>query len=295
MHYIGDVDRTTLKEFAEKAKDDLIAVDGISDVTITGYPDEEIEVALKEEKLRAYNLTFEQAAAAVRGANLQITGGTLKTSTEEFLIRANNKGYYAEDLLNIVVRATPDGRIVLLRDIAEVRDRWADAPNRAYTNGKPAAIINVKNTNDEDIFNVTTNTKAYVEKFKRENDVVQAVILTDGSDVLQQRIDLLVENGKIGAILVFFMLALFLRIRLAFWVSMSIPISFLGMFIIGSFTGLTINVLSLFGMILVIGILVDDGIVIGENIYQHYERGKSPMQAAIDGTMEVLSEVSLLY
>lgn len=287
----GDVDRTTLKEFAEKAKDDLVAFDGISDVTITGYPEEEIEVAVKEEKLRAYNLTFEQAAAAVRGANLQITGGTLKTETEEFLIRANNKGYYAEDLLDIVVRATPDGRIVLLRDIAEVRDRWADVPNIAYTNGKPAAIINVKNTNDEDIFHVTSTTREYVEKFKRDNDVIKTVILTDGSDVLQQRIDLLVDNGKIGAILVFLMLALFLRIRLAFWVSMSIPISFLGMFIIGSFAGLTINVLSLFGMILVIGILVDDGIVIGENIYQHYERGKSPLQAAIDGTMEVLSAV----
>lgn len=287
----GDVNRLALKEFAEKAKDDLIAKKGISDVEITGYPDEEIEVAVKEDKLRAYNLTFEQAAAAVRGANLQITGGTLKTSSEEFLIRANNKGYYADDLLNIVVRATPDGRIVLLRDIAEVRDRWADAPNTAFTNGKPAAIINVSNTNDEDIMDVTDQTKEYIEKFKRENKVVQAVILTDGSKVLQQRIDLLLKNGVIGAVLVFMMLGLFLRIRLSFWVAMSIPISFAGMFILASFTGLTINVLSLFGMILVVGILVDDGIVIGENIYQHYERGKPPLQAAIDGTMEVLSAV----
>ncbi len=287
----GDVDKKVLKEFAEKAKDDLVAKDGISDVTITGYPEEEIEVALKEEKLRAYNLSFEQAAAAVRGANLQITGGTLKTETEEFLIRANNKGYYADDLLDIVVRATPDGRVVLLRDIAEVRDRWADVANAAYTNGKPAAVVTVKNTNDEDIFDITNTTREYVERLKSENDVIQTVILTDGSDILQQRVDLLVENGRIGAILVFFMLALFLRIRLSFWVAMSIPISFMGMFIIASFAGVTINVLSLFGMILVIGILVDDGIVIGENIYQHYERGKPPLQAAIDGTMEVLSAV----
>lgn len=287
----GDVDRTTLKEFAEKAKDDLIAMDGISNVEITGYPEEEIEIALKEEKLRAYNLSFEQAATAVKSANLQITGGTLKTSDEEFLIRANNKGYYAEDLLNIVVRATPDGRIVLLRDIAVIRDRWADVANTAYTNGKPAAIINVTNTNDEDILDVTEKTREYITKFKDENDVVKAEVLHDGSDVLQQRIDLLVKNGQIGAILVFLMLALFLRIRLSFWVAMSIPISFMGMFLIASFTGVTINVLSLFGMILVIGILVDDGIVIGENIYQHYERGKPPLQAAIDGTMEVLSAV----
>lgn len=287
----GDVDRVALKEFAEKAKDDLMAKDGISDVEVTGYPDEEIEVAVKEDKLRAYNLTFEQAAAAVRGANLQITGGTLKTSSEEFLIRANNKGYYAEDLLDIVVRATSDGRVVLLRDIAEVRDRWADAPNTAFTNGKPATVINVSNTNDEDIMVVTDLTKEYIEKFKRENTIVQAVVLTDGSNVLQQRIDLLVKNGVIGAVLVFVMLGLFLRIRLSFWVAMSIPVSFAGMFILASFTGLTINVLSLFGMILVVGILVDDGIVIGENIYQHYERGKPPLQAAIDGTMEVLYAV----
>lgn len=255
-------------------------------------PDEEIEVAFKEERLRAYNLSFEQAVMAVKNTNLRITGGTIKSESEELLIRANNKGYYADEILNTVVKAAPDGRIVLLRDIAEVRNRWADVPNKRHVNGRPATVIGVSNTNDEDILFITRTVRDYVEKFNRENSVVHAEVIIDTSVILQQRIDLLVRNGKVGALLVFLFLALFLRMRLAFWVALSIPVSFLGMFIIGSFAGLTINVMSLFGMILVIGILVDDGIVIGENIYTHFERGKNPLKAAIDGTVEVLPAVA---
>lgn len=287
----GDVDLYTLKAMSEKVKDDLMAVKGISKVGISGYPEEEIEVAFKEERLRAFNLTFDQAAMAVRNTNLRVTGGTIKSDSEELLIRANNKGYYAEELLNTVVKATPDGRIIYLKDVAEVRNRWADVPNKRYVNSRPATVLGVSNTNDEDILFITETVRKYVEKFNRENDVVRADVIIDTSVILQQRIDLLVKNGKVGALLVFIFLALFLRMRLAFWVALSIPVSFLGMFIIGSFAGLTINVMSLFGMILVVGILVDDGIVIGENIYSHFERGKNPLQAAIDGTLEVLPAV----
>lgn len=288
----GDVDLHTLKAMAEKVKDDLMNIQGISKIGIAGYPEEEIEVAFKEERLRAFNLSFEQAAAAVRNANLRITGGTIKSESEELLIRANNKGYYAEEILNTIVKATPDGRVIYLKDVAEVRDRWADVPNKRHVNGRPAAVIGVSNTNDEDILFITETVRNYVDKFNRENDVVHADVIIDTSVILQQRIDLLVKNGEIGALLVFVFLALFLRMRLAFWVALSIPVSFLGMFIIGSFAGLTINVMSLFGMILVVGILVDDGIVIGENIYTHFERGKNPLRAAIDGTLEVLPAVT---
>ena len=287
----GDVSLTTLKKFAQKAESDLLAIDGISKIALSGYPDEEIEIALKEDALRAYELTFLEVSQKVQNANLEVTGGKVRGNKEELIIRANTKGYYADEFRDIVIKTTSDGRIARLRDVAVVSDIWAESPNRSYLNGDPSVIIEVSNTIDEDILFVTESVKEYMVKFNEENGVVKTTLVRDGSTTLNDRIDLLVENGIVGFLLVLLFLAFFLHIRLAFWVALSIPIAFMGMFIVGANSEVSINVISLFGMILVVGILVDDGIVIGENIYKQYEDGKEPMQAAIDGTMQVLPAV----
>ncbi len=287
----GDVSLNTLKKFAQKAESDLLSIDGISKISLSGYPDEEIEISLKEDALRAYNLTFSEVSQKVQNANLEVTGGKVRGAEEELIIRANTKGYYADEFRDIVIKTSSDGRIVRLRDVATVSDIWAESPNRSYLNGEPSVIVEVSNTIEEDILFVTESVKEYMDKFNGENSVVKATLVRDGSTTLNERIDLLLENGIIGFVLVLLFLAFFLHIRLAFWVALSIPIAFMGMFIVGANSEVSINVISLFGMILVIGILVDDGIVIGENIYKQYEDGKPPLQAAVDGTMQVLPAV----
>ncbi|GLR18799.1 efflux RND transporter permease subunit [Portibacter lacus] len=287
----GDVPLKTLKQIARQAEDDIRALDDVSKVTLAGFPDEEIEITFREEDLRANNITFAEAATRIRQTNLEITGGTIKTNTEELLIRANNKEYTASALQDIVIKTNQDGGVIRLYQIADVQDRWADSPQRTYVDGNPAVVVNVQNTLEEDMLDVTDKVKVYLEEFAIKFPEVKATVLRDGSVTLRQRIDLLTTNGVTGFIIVLLLLAMFLHYRLAFWVALAIPISFAGMFLFASMIGITINVISLFGMIIVIGILVDDGIVIAENIYQHYEDGEPAFKAALNGTMEVLPAV----
>jgi len=288
----GETDLNTLKKFADQVEDDLLASENISKVNVSGFPDEELLVSVRENDLRRFNLTFDQVVNAVRSANIEVSGGTVKGDAEELLIRSRNKNYYAKDFENYVVSTSPDGKQVKLYEIADVRDTWSEATNKIYVNGRPAAYINVNNTTDESILDISQEVAEYIEKFNKENTILKAEIINDGSVELRERVNLLSENGIVGFILVLILLAMFLQIRLAFWVALAIPVSFMGMFIVAPFLGVSINMLSLFGMILVIGILVDDGIVISENIYRHFEMGKNRYQAAVDGTMEVLPAVT---
>ena len=282
----------SLKDIAREVENDLRAIDGISQVEVTGYPDEEIEIAVDEDKLRAYNLTFREVASAVSNTNILVTGGSIKTETEEYLIRVNNRVYHGDELNNVVVRADERGNKVRLGDIAKVSDRWSENPDRLYYNGEPSVAITVNTTNSEDLISVAKKANDYSEEFNKTHDNVHISITSDRSREVVQRTELLLKNGLMGALLVLIFLALFLKPRLAFWVAFGLPISFLGMFIFAHSMGVTINVLSLFGMIIVIGILVDDGIVISENIYHHFEKGKSAIRAAIDGTMEVVPAIT---
>jgi multidrug efflux pump subunit AcrB len=281
----------TLKKIARQVENDIRAMEGISQIEITGYPEEEIEIAVEENKLLAYKLSFTTVAQAVAKANIIVTGGRLKTAAEEFLIRANNKSYYAEDLNQIVVAYQPDGTLIYLGDVAEVRDRFSETPNASFINGNLAVNVRINSTNTEDLLSTAEKIKAYIKTFNAGHDNLQIKILNDQSILLKQRTNLLVENALQGMLLVLIFLSLFLNTRLAFWVAFGLPIAFLGMFIFAPIFNVTINILSLFGMIIVIGILVDDGIVIAENIYQHYERGKSPFRAALDGVLEVIPPV----
>lgn len=287
----GDVNLKTLKKYARDIEDELIALDGISKVKIDGFPEEEIEIAFREADLRSMSMTFDEAVRAIANANLEATGGVVKSDKEELIIRANNKEYFAQDFENIVLRSNPDGGVIRLYQVADIQDTWEDSPVRSFLNSKPSVIITVSSTFEEDMIGIATQVTAYLEDFNKKNPVIDATIIEDQSLVIKARLDTLKENGTIGVLIVLILLAMFLHWRLAFWVAIAIPISFAGMFFVGSNLGLTYNVVSSFAMILVIGILVDDGIVIAESIYQKYEEGLPPLKAALEGTMEVLPAV----
>ena len=287
----NNISLRSLKEIARKIEDELRAIGGISKVELKGFPDEEIEIALNENSLRKYNLTFDEVASAVRKANIDITGGKIKTDHEEYLIRGRYKNYHSYDIDNIIVKSDVNGNTIRLSDVGVVTDRWSENPNRIEINGSPSVEIEVLSTNTEDFLGVSESVKKYINEFMLNNPSISIITVQDRSVNLLERRKLLVNNGTMGILLVLLLLSLFLNPRMAFWVAVGIPISFFGMFILANIYSVTINVISLFGMIVVIGILVDDGIVIAENIYHHYEKGKNPVRAAIDGTMEVLPAI----
>ena len=281
----------TLKDVSRKIENDLRAMEGISQVEIKGYPEEEIEIAVRESDLLAYDITFQEIANILSRENILITGGNIKTASEEYLIRANNRAYYSDELDNLIIKTDNNGNNIRLREIASVSDVFSETPNASYFDGEASVTISVSNTNEEDLLSSAKKINDYIEDYNAKHNNIQLNVIRDSSITLNQRTELLATNALTGMLLVLFFLALFLNTRIAFWVALGIPISFFGMFILASYFGVTINVLSLFGMIIVIGILVDDGIVISENIYRHYENGKTPLQAAIDGTLEVIPPV----
>ena len=287
----GDVDLRDLKTEALRIEKDLLALDGISKVSISGFPDEEIEIAFRESDLEAYGLTLTEAMAMVKKANIDLTGGTIRGETEDLSIRTRQKRYYADEMTDIVLRTFPDGSVLHLGDVADLKEKWAEDPQAVYVNGKPAVLISVNYTTDEDVIEVSRLATAYVERFNAENDILEAQVLRDAATSVRSMQQILINNGMIGFFLVLIFLSLALNPRMSFWVALSIPLSFLGMFALASIADITLNRISLFGMILVVGILVDDGIVIAENIYQHHEKGKRRIRAAIDGALEVLPAV----
>ncbi|MEM1257554.1 MAG: efflux RND transporter permease subunit [Bacteroidota bacterium] len=286
-----NISLATLKQIGRQIENDLRAIEGISQIEISGYPEEEIEIAVNESSLLAYNVSFTEVAQAVSNANILVTGGNIKTDAEEYLIRANNRSYYGDELSNVIVKADVSGKTVRLKDVAIIRDRFSETPNSSFYNNNLAVNVTITSTNTEDLIGSAENVKEYITDFNQKYNNVQLNVISDRSKTLTQRTQLLTENALMGMVLVLIFLSLFLNTRLAFWVAFGLPIAFLGMFIFAPLFNVTINVLSLFGMIIVIGILVDDGIVIAENIYQHYEKGKNPIRAAMDGTLEVIPPI----
>lgn len=288
----GDVDLLTLKEYAQQVEEEFLSSGIISQVSISGYPPLEISVEAKEEDLLRYGITFNELQSAISQNNRDVSGGQLRSTEEELLIRLRSRSADPNKIGDIVLRANPDGSIIRIRDVALVKKKFSDTPNKALENGKPLISMTVMKLITEDLSEIDKYIRQYVKDFNEENPSVDLVIQRSYLEILGQRLSLLYNNGGTGLILVVLALGLMLSTRLSLWVAWGIPASFLAMFIVANnFMGITINLMSLFGMILVIGILVDDGIVIGENIFQHFERGKGPMQAAIDGTVEVVPAV----
>ena len=286
---VSDLPLQTIKDYAENIKDDLMSQKGISQVVIGGLPVEEIEVRLREEQIKAFNISMAEIRAAVANANLETFGGNLDTQNSIISIKANEKGYFARDLENIIVRADANGNVLRLGDIAEPVDQFADSPVARYYQGERTVVVEVYTLNSEDILVNAEFTKAYMDDFNDRHQGIQLKALEDGTVNLMSRLSTMIESGVAGIILVLIVLALFLDRYLATWVALKIPVAIIGMFVMVDMYGMTINVVSLFGFILVLGILVDDGVVIGENIYRHAkEKGKSPLKAALDGANEMV-------
>lgn len=287
----GDVDLMTLKKYADQVEEDLLNSGVVSQVQVSGYPPIEISIEATEEDLLRYKLTFDEIERAVSLNNQDISGGMIKSPEQEILIRSRQRSVDPDKIGEIILRANNDGSFLRIRDVAEVKMKFADVPADFTMNGKQAVSFAILKLTEEDLSEISAWMHDYIDEFNAENTGVHLEITFDFLSVLYERLQLLYSNGGIGLLLVIIALTLFLSTRLSFWVAAGIPFSFLAMAILAVFYGITINMISLFGMILVIGILVDDGIVIGENIFTHFESGKSPMRAALDGTMEVLPAV----
>jgi multidrug efflux pump subunit AcrB len=286
----GTDDLIKTKDIAERIYDDLLATGFISQVTISGVADPEISIEVPENVLEQYNVSLSDIQAQVLAFNRDLTIGSIKGDQQEYFLRFRNKSVEINDIKNIPV-LTQSGKEIRLGDIARVAYQLPPDQTSAIFDGNPCANINVSKNPDEDILQIADYLKEYQEEFNLKNDVYKLSISYDASEAVRGRITILQNNGLTGLILVLVVLGIFLNFRLSFWVAFGIPMSFLGMFIVTQGTGLTINQISLFGMILVSGILVDDGIVISENIFTKLQMGMSPRMAAIKGTMEMLPSV----
>ncbi len=291
----GPEDLTALKSIVEEFRDELLATGKISEVRWWGLPPREISIEVSPATLQRYRLTIGDIANAVRNSNLNISSGSVLTDQEEILIRSYNRKYEAVDFESIEVISSIDGTRIRLADIASVEEQWPENTFNAEYNGRPSVGFNVMYNNNEDVIEATRITEDLARQYEAKYaGLVEINTFIKDTDELEERLSLMTMNGAIGLALVLILLGVFLNVRLSFWVALGIPFSLLGMFFVLWLLDITINEMSLFGIIMVIGILVDDGIIIGESIYSQFERyGKKPIQAAIDGTLDVIKPVTI--
>ena len=280
-----------LREIAEEIRDDVLQLKAVSSASIMGTRNYQIDVEISEATLRSYGLSLEGVASILRARNIELPGGQLKSKGQEVLLRAKNKGRIGEEIAKLPLVTQPGGVVLSVADIANVRDEFEDVTAVGEINGEPAMVVNVERTKTEDLLALVDSVRAYVAT-KQLPEGYRFEIWGDTSTDVRDRLSLLLRNGAQGLLLVFLVLALFLETRLAFWVAMGIPISILGAGAILAWGDQTLNMLSLFSFLVALGIVVDDAIVIGENIYAHQQMGKSLLNAAIDGATEVLPSVS---
>lgn len=284
----GDVSEKVLRKTAEKIRDDLIDTGPISLVELVGVRDYEISIEVSEENLRRYNLSFDQIVAVVRTGSIDLPGGAIKTKRGEILVKSMGQLYTGREFERLPLIAAEDGAVLYLGDVARIIDGFEDADIITKFNGKPAVMVRVNRTKHEDVIKISDTVRAYVAaNSDRLPRGVRISTWFDISIMVRDRINLLLRNGAQGIILVFIVLSLFLNLRLAFWVAVGIPISFMGAFLVLDYNGATVNMISLFAFIMTLGILVDDAIIVGENIFSHFERGKSHTDSVVDGLAEV--------
>jgi len=289
----GDTSERTLEELAERVRDDLTAVEGISQVEVQGMRRYEISIEVSEQALRRYGLSFSQVSDAVRRSSLDMPGGSVKTDGGEILLRTKGQMYRGHEFEDVVVLTRPDGTRLLLGDVATVIDGFEDSDTATRFDGNPAGLIQVYRVGDEDALDVASAAKGYVAELRPSLPAgVEVATWDDDSIILRQRIGLLLRNARLGLVLVFLCLALFLNLRLSFWTTLGIPISFLGGLWLLPHLGVTINMISLFAFIVALGIVVDDAIVVGENVYAYLQKGMKPLEAAVRGVREMATPVT---
>ncbi|MCH9699223.1 MAG: efflux RND transporter permease subunit [Gammaproteobacteria bacterium] len=288
----GTASERTLRELAYRVRDDITSLEGVTIANVLGVRDYEISVEVSEQALRKYNLSFARVARAVQDFSVNLPGGTIRSKDQEILLRADGQAYRSADFADIAVATKPDGTVLRLGDIGIVDDGFEAVDQYSLFNGEPAAYVTVSRVGEQQVLDIEDKVQQYVRELSLPAGI-KSRVWANRAENLRARVDLLVRNGLMGLILVFAVLVLFLELRLAFWTTMGIPISFLGAFLIIYSVGGTINMISLFAFILVLGIVVDDAIIVGENIYSKREQGMKPLDAAIEGLREVISPVSI--
>ncbi len=284
----GPVDERTLRTVAEQVRDDIAALPGITVVELANARPFEIAIQVAEEDLRRHGLTFDAVAEAVRRSSLDLPGGTVKTEAGEVLLRTKGQAYQGEEFERLVLLTRPDGTHLRLGEVARVVDGFEDTDQSARFDQEPALMIQVFRTGEQSALAISDAVHGYVETAQaRMPPGIRLTTWNDAADILRSRLDLMVRNGRAGFILVFITLAVFLRFRLAFWVSLGLLISFMGAIWLMPALGVSINLISLFAFILVLGIVVDDAIVVGENIYTEQAATHAGLQGAIRGAEQV--------
>jgi multidrug efflux pump subunit AcrB len=284
----GDVPEATIKYWTEKLRNDLTNLSGVTQADLSAVRTSEIHIEIDEATLQRYNLTLAAVAENVRRFSLDLPAGSIKTRSGEILVRTKGRRYLAENYRDIPVITFTDGSEVTLGQIAVIRDTFNDVDLSARFEGKSAGIINIYRVADQNALTVCNTVKAFVAQF-RDNlpDGVQVALFADRSTILKSRLSLLVTNMAYGLCLVVLLLGVFLNLRLSFWVTLGIPIAFAAGMILLPAYDVSLNMTSLFAFIMVLGIVVDDAIIVGENVFRHSEQGAPPLQAAVEGTLEV--------
>lgn len=288
----GQADELTLKKLGERVRDEISAIPGITQVQLGNVRPYEVSIEVSENSLRQYGLTFDEVAVAVRRSSLDLPGGSVKTRGGEILFRMRAQAYRGREFENILVRSTPDGSQIFVSDVATVVDGFADIDNGASFDGDPTVLVQVFRVGDQSALEISKKIDEYIRISEPQMPVgISLTVWQNDANFLQSRLDLLLRNGIAGLFLVLIVLTFFLRLRLAMWVAFGILMSFLGTFFLMPILGVSINMISLFAFVLVLGIVVDDAIVVAENIYTHQKRGEDPHDSSVAGAQEVVKPV----
>lgn len=294
MSLYGDADLRQLKKYGYQIRDEMALLDGISEVRIIGLKEDEVSIEVSEHTLRQYNLTFDEIANAIRRSSLNMSAGAIRSKDGDIQIQTQAQAFDGMDFANIVVRSEADGGVLLLSDIAEINDGFAEQYVDFSMNGKPGLNMEVKMSDDPKLFEGTENARNYVENFNTVlPEGLQLKINFESKSIFDSRFNLLKDNALSGLILVFAILMLFLRPLLAFWVVAGIATTFAGAIWLLPFFDVSINMISMFAFIMVLGIVVDDAIIIGESVYRHQQRGEEGKQAVLQGAKSVVKPVFL--
>ncbi len=290
----GDQSERVLRELAEVVRDSLLQNSQITQVELVGVRPLEISIEIPQANLRTYNLTLGEVAQRIRQASVELPGGAIKSEGGDILVRIKDRRDYGREFAHVPIVTTGDGTRVLLEDIATIQDGFEETDNFATFNGKPAVMVEVYRVGDQTPTSVSDAVKQQLAIINSQVLPADIALETrnDRSEIYQQRMDLLLRNGYLGLGLVFILLAIFLEARLAFWVSLGIPISFLGSLLILPVFGVSINLVSMFAFIVTLGIVVDDAIVVGENVYHHHQRGLPWFEAAVKGAREIAMPIT---
>ncbi|MFW6455952.1 MAG: efflux RND transporter permease subunit [Desulfohalobiaceae bacterium] len=288
MAVSGPEDELVLREAAEIVRDELLQEPGITQVDMQGVRDLEIQAEVGQENLRRFDLNLEDLARTMRRASVDLGAGNIRTPEGDLLLRMQDRRDTAQEFAQIPVLTEQDGSSIKLGDLGRVKMGFEDTDSWSRVGGRPAVLLEVYRIGDQTPASVSRATRNVLAKLEqRLPEQIQTSILRDRSQVFEQRAQLLQKNAYLGLALVFILLALFLEARLAFWVSLGIPISFLGSFIFLAGTSFSLNMITMFAFIVTLGIVVDDAIVVGENIYHHRRQGLGMLQAAATGVREM--------